>query len=315
MISRSLKHRALRAVRSSTVLTCALFVADGLLAGVTRSGINQDEHLSGANLEADFNYSKKIAEQYTGKAALSGRVAELGPGGNAAVALHLLRRGADSVDLVDRFSFDHDPAKLDALYKCFDNYEDLAKIRFCVGEDASAERFFLGREGYDAIFSCAVLEHLTDPLSAIRAMASSLAPGGRMVHQIDLRDHGIFSGAGKHPLTFLTIPGWVYRLMSEARGRPNRVMLDAYRRVLAESGLEYRILATHLVEVGELPVPIEAEAIDGEDFAIARRSVDRIRPRLTHQFRQVSSDDLAISAIRIEATRPALVPNQDAGAK
>lgn len=304
MIPRSFKRRALRAVGSSTVLTCALFVADGLLAKVKKSTVNEDEHLSGQNPDEDFNYSRAVAEHYLGGGRLSGRVAELGPGGNAAVALHLVANGAESVDLVDRFAFTHDPAKLERLYKRFDNYEDLSKIRLHVGEDASAERFFRAWRGYDAIFSCAVLEHLSDPLSALRAMASALTPGGRMVHQVDLRDHGMFSSAGKHELTFLTIPDPIYRLMSEARGRPNRVPVDAYRRVLDESGLQYRILVTHLVEVGELSRPTEIRDVEPERLAGARQSVERIRSKLIRRFRQMPADDLVVAGIRIEASKP-----------
>ena len=40
--------------------------------------------------------------------------------------------------------------------------------------------------------------------------------------------------------------------MTEARGRPNRVLVDDYRRVLEETGVNYRIFATHLIKVGEV---------------------------------------------------------------
>jgi SAM-dependent methyltransferase len=305
MILRKLKRRALRTVGSSTLLTCALFVADGLLARIRGCSTNDDEHLSGVNLEDDYIYSKYVADQYLGNGLAHGKIAEVGPGGNAAVALHLLANGAESVDLIDRFQFSHNRSKLDELYRRFDNFSDLSSVKFHVGEQASAERFFNSGRKYDAIFSCAVLEHLSDPISALSAMASSLNPGGRMVHQVDLRDHGMFSSAGKHELTFLTIGDWIYGLMSEARGRPNRVLIDCYRRTLSACNLEFRVLATHLIEIGKLPEPMELDQIAKTLLEQARESVARIRPKLIERFRRMQVDDLIVSGIRIEATKAA----------
>jgi len=53
----------------------------------------------------------------------------------------------------------------------------------------------------DAIFSNAVLEHLYQPLSAIRRMAFITRPGGLGLHQIDFRDHRDFN----KPLEYLLL--------------------------------------------------------------------------------------------------------------
>jgi len=45
-------------------------------------------------------------------------------------------------------------------------------------------------------------------------MDALLAPGGWMMHKIDLSDQGMFSRNGQHPLTYLTIPDQVYGWMS-----------------------------------------------------------------------------------------------------
>lgn len=124
-----------------------------------------------------------------------------------------------------------------------------------------------------------------------------------MVHQVDLRDHGMYTAGGKHELTFLTIPNAFYGLMSEPRGRPNRVPLDEYRRALDESPVDYRILVTHLVGAGELPEPCEISEIDPELLDRARCMVGEIQPRLIPRFRQQAVDDLAVAGFRIHATR------------
>jgi SAM-dependent methyltransferase len=303
MAVKEAKQLALRVARSSIFVTSALFFADGLWAKLTAGHSQDSEHLSGVNIDEDFRYAGKIADLYLAQGKLKGRVAEIGPGGNAAVALNLLASGAESVDLLDRFIFTHDEAQLDRLYRRFDNYGDLSKVRFHTGESAAAERFFQKHRGFDAILSCAVLEHLSDPAGALKTMVAALQPGGRMVHQVDLRDHGMFTAGGKHELTFLTIPDAFYRVMSEPRGRPNRVPLSAYRRVLEESPVDYRILVTHLVGVGELPEPKPLGDIAPALLDRARAAVTAFRPKLIRRLRDQAVDDLAVAGFRIVATR------------
>ena len=97
--------------------------------------------------EEDFNYSVNVSKIYSSIGPIRGKVAEVGPGGNAGVALHLLALGAQSVDLIDRFPFDHDQETLFGFYKRFENHDDLQKVRMFSGKHASAEHFFkLNRE-------------------------------------------------------------------------------------------------------------------------------------------------------------------------
>ena len=51
MLSTGAKRWAIGAVRSSSILTGALFFADGLLANLLRSTTNEDDHFSGMNDE------------------------------------------------------------------------------------------------------------------------------------------------------------------------------------------------------------------------------------------------------------------------
>ncbi|MBM3572618.1 MAG: class I SAM-dependent methyltransferase, partial [Alphaproteobacteria bacterium] len=167
----------------------------------------------------------------------------------------------------------------------------------------AAETFFRARAGqFGAIVSRAVLEHLYDPLAALDDMAQALAPGGILIHRIDFRDHGMFTG--HHPLTFLTLPGALYGAMSRNSGRPNRVLIPGYRDWLLRSGLKGSLRATRLVGVeGEIG-PAEWAAIDPALQRQALASVATIRPRLALPFRNFSDQDLAVAGVVLVAERP-----------
>jgi SAM-dependent methyltransferase len=311
----SLKRRALHLVRKSVALTSAAFVADNLLAtfGVTRPDPAPDEHLGGVNLAADAAYATRIAGDYLARCpTLGGRIAEIGPGGNAALALNLIAHGATSVDLLDRFAFSHDPAHLARLYGAIiagdarlaglDAANLAPRVRCHVGEEAAAERFFAAHRGYDAILSCAVLEHLYDPLGALDAMAAALNPGGVLLHQVDLRDHGMFSAAGHDELTFLALPSWLYPHMTRRRGRPNRVLLHRYRAALDALGLDYELLVTNLVGSPAIPPTPYAE-IPAEIRAAALARVAAIRPGLAREFADASDADLSVTGFFLAAKK------------
>ena len=127
-----------------------------------------------------------------------------------------------------------------------------------------------------------------------------------MIHKVDLRDHSMFTPA--HPeLTFLTIGDTLYSMMTRNSGRPNRVLLPDYRRTLerlaTEGTVEYEILVTQLVGVGELSRPIRQQEIPPEEMRHAETEVDRVRPRFSQRFRAMSSSDLAVSGFFLKASR------------
>lgn len=316
MTTRPLRRAALKAVQRSVPLATLAFTLDNLLASakITTADPPPTEHLGGSDINADIAYARGVAAAYVSQGRIRGRVAEVGPGGSAAVALYLIAAGADEVDLVDRFRFQHDRNDQRRLYDTIIAAEprlrDLGlsgdalepRIRFHVGEEAAAERFFPRHQGYDVICSCAVLEHLYDPLTAISAMAAALNPGGRLLHQVDLRDHGMFSAGGHHDLTFLTLPTWLYPLLSRRRGRPNRVLLDQYRSLLNGLPVRYELLTTHLVGVGQVD-PMSYADLPASLRARAEHTVQEIRPRLAREFRQVSVADLAVASVFIAAEK------------
>ena len=143
-----------------------------------------------------------------------------------------------------------------------------------------------------------------DPVAATRDMAAALAPGGVMVHKIDLRDHGMFTPRFQE-LKFLEVPDWLYPRMTRASGRPNRVLTHEYRAVLDASGLDYELLVTRLAGVGDVTPHMPWERIPAED---TRRSLDFVRSarsNVARSFRDVSERDLAISGLMLVARRRA----------
>ncbi|MBX3595921.1 class I SAM-dependent methyltransferase [Sphingomonas sp.] len=305
------------AVHRSETLTSTWYLIDNLLAsvGVRSPQPPEQEHLSGEAIEKDIAYSAGVVDNYARYGIAKGRVAEIGPGGSAATALLLIDKGAEKVELLDRFVYPHDQKMLDRTYAAiiersrtlgsiFPAPSDLSsRISFQTGESAAAERYFAMHQGYDAICSCAVLEHLFDPILALEHMANALKAGGKMVHYVDFRDHGMFTAGGLHELTFLKVPSWLYPHMSRRRGRPNRVLVNQYRDAAKRLGLEVEILATSMPGVGlvdHLPYTDQP----AEKRAAAEAHVEQIRSQLAPAFRDLPVEDLAIDSIALIAQKP-----------
>ena len=127
------------------------------------------------------------------------RILEYGPGDIPGVALLMIAHGADRVACVDRFP--------------------LASLT----------------NEIDLVISRAVLEHVNDLPATFRDMYAALKPGGIALHLVDLKSHGLHRD---NPLDFLSWPAWLWSLMYSAKGVPNRLRINTYREVVAQSGLE-----------------------------------------------------------------------------
>lgn len=260
------------------------------------------------------------------RAELAGlRVLELGPGEDLCVALRFLAAGAARVSCMDRFTFHSTPAWERDVYRLLladvgeDGREQLAGIAFPGGElRADGERLEVARgvgieEGaerlrdrrFDLIVSVAVLEHVYDLAASLRAMDALLVPGGLMVHQVDLRDHGMFSGGGRHPLEFLTIHERVYRLMSSHTGAPNRERIGVYRELLAGLGHQTTIKVTNVGGGRKDLVPYrERIAVGAEIDPALAASIERMRGRLAPRFAPLPVEELATTGILIRSRKP-----------
>ena len=300
-----------RRLRRTVAGTCLVFVVDNLL-GKLRLARGDIESYSGAlhaslDTAGSLAYVRQVHLEYLdeiGLPAFHGRVAEVGPGDSCGVALLIRGDGAEQVDLVDRFYSRRDEARHGAVYRSLiaatpglasfaglDREEQFAGLTRRYGDSASAEAFFTGGEAYDFIVSRAVMEHVTDPVLALRRMAAALKPGGVMTHVVDLGDHTMFTGSGFHELKFLELPDWLYREMTAAVGRPNRVPLAAYREALPGSDLK----VTRLVGAERLSKPVPFDQIPR---AQRDRSVALVRAhkaRLHRRYRALADEDLAVA--------------------
>ncbi|MCC6194982.1 MAG: methyltransferase domain-containing protein [Burkholderiales bacterium] len=217
-------------------------------------------------------------------AFLEGKVLlEYGPGDLPGVALLMYAHGARKVYCVDRFPLVALSDKnRHALALMVDGLPSDMRARAAAvsrGQalDANAVEYIVradGLSGLDAaidfVFSRAVLEHVNDLDATFRDMARALRPGGRALHQVDLKSHGLHKA---NRLDFLTWRDSVWDLMYSGKGFPNRHRVDRYREAIARAGLAAPVMrATELARKDE---------------------VDDVRPQLAARFRGLSDDELA----------------------
>lgn len=290
--------------------------------------------LRGKDVDASIRYIEQEFRDYMTYGNLSPgelvgkRILVVGPGDNLGVALLCLAHGSRKAVCLDKFEPEKNPEHLVRVYGALrdrlpraerDRFDESFSIRsgrncsynprtleYITGqglEDGSS-RFPPG--SFDLIFSRAVLEHLYDPDRAFASMDRLLAAGGRMAHKIDLRDHEMFSAGGKHPLTFLTFPGWLWRRMTMHSGKPNRRLFPYYDRKMRELGYEYTLYITHIFgKEGDLDPhpPFLREGVDYD--ASHLRLVRKIRRRLALEFRSYTDEELLISGIFLSARKAA----------
>ena len=315
--------RATDLVKRSIFLTCLYYRLDDWRARrrlarddlATRSGTRH----AALSLDESIEYIDRVFRdylEYGGLTRFHGRVAEIGAGDNFGVALRMLGDGATEVHTIDRYRPRYDDSRQHRIHRALAARHGLNRLLADTGAGApairgltthwgtSAENFFRGNDTkFDHIVSRAVLEHLYDPLGALDDMAASLTLGGTLIHRIDLRDHGMFRG--HHPLTFLTIPDARYRAMTRGAGRPNRVLLPAWRDWLDRSPLTGSLRITRLAGVDGEIAPAEWNDIDPAMRRAALDTVRAIRPRLAPSLAQFTDRDLAVSGCVLVAGGPA----------
>ena len=269
--------------------------------------LNVDVKRSVAYIEkqfAEYRYYAGLMEREVAGA----RILELGPGDNLGVGVRFLVAGAESVVSLDRFYSKREKTHEENIYsellKSLDEPQfNEEKLQYIFGAplEEFVEEFASSDRKFDLIVSCAVIEEIFDPSSTFEAMNALLAPGGVLVHKIDLTDYGMFRQQGMHPLTFLTIPEWLYRRMASDSGLPNRKRLSYYAEEMKRLGFDARLFITSSISTGPVEPPVEyAAAIPtAEETSL----LNQVRGKLAPEFREASSDDLLIDGIWLIARK------------
>jgi len=191
-----------------------------------------------------FINSGLSSDQIIGKTIL-----EIGPGTSLGVALKFIAAGAERVVCIDRFhsllgSFEQSEIYEKLISTLSEQERNRLKDTLIIGPtglfinknkiqylNVSAEKLDSVLPGiqFDFIISRAVLEHVFDIETTMETMHLLLKPGGFMLHEVDFRDHGVFTDFGLHPLTFLTIDKETWYNMASDIGAPNRMTFNYYR--------------------------------------------------------------------------------------
>lgn len=297
----------------------------------TKSGT---KHKRLNDCKASLDYIQGVFQDYLTYAELDPRrlrdkqVLEIGPGDNFGIAINFLLHGARKVVSLDRFYSERDFGKQKDIYLAMREALPPEKKRFfdenigfnddnniTVNPDIftyvsgygieTADRF-LEKNSFDFIVSRAVMEHVFNVEAAFEVMDKLLKPGGYLIHKIDFRDHGMFSGAAQnHPLTFLTIPNPVYRLMISHSGKPNRFLFGDYARLLEKLNYPHKMFVTHLVgKNGDLKPHPDISRLRPADIPESLELVQSVRPKLSSRFRAMPEKDLAVSGIFLAARKP-----------
>ena len=271
-----------------------------------------------------LQYSGLTPEAFAGK-----RILEVGPGDNFGVALKFLADGAAKVVSLDKFYSERNEEQQKRIYRELRNqltpqqaavFDESIKldgqlelnknrIEYIYGHGVEEASRILELESFHFIVSRAVLHNVYDIESGLASMDRVLAPGGYMAHKIDFSDENMFSSRGMHPLTFLTIPERIYRLMAKDSGKPNRKLIHDYRKLMRWLGYDAKLFVSSVVGFGPLS-PYKEHLEPGVDYADETINlIEEIRPKLAHKYRSLSTENLAVAGIFLVAQKPERVRN------
>ncbi len=296
--------------------------------GSTTSSLAIDDAV--AYIHRTFNDYERYGELSPGMVQ-GAKLLEIGPGDSLGVGLRFLARGAASYATLDKFFSVRDTENEQRIYERlrrdlpaaeqlrFDEAVTIQpalhfhpdKVRTVYGHGAQEADQVFGAEAFDGILSRAVLHEIYEAKAALEAMDRALKPGGWMLHKIDLRDDGLFSGRGFHPLEFLTISEPVYWLMAYDTDKTCRRPLPFYRDILSRLGYHARFIITGIIET-EGYQSVENPAGDGKeklepgvDFGSGHQQLlASIRPRLSAPFRHLDDSDLLTASVFLVAQKP-----------
>jgi hypothetical protein len=278
-----------------------------------------EESLDYINVQFEdyLKYSGLTVDQLKGM-----RIFELGFGDNVGVALKFIAAGAERAVCLDKYYSKRDLGHQQQIYRALrETLSDEEKARFDqavnleTGIDLNPEKLFciygtdvenaqqlLEMDKFDLAISRGAIQDIYNPDAAFAAMDRILVPGGYMLHKIDLSDQGMFRDNGMNPLTYLTIPESVYRLMAIDSGKPNRKLISYYRRVMDQLGYDTKLLITGIIGVGapgkgDLHPHKEKVELNVDYTQATLQMVQEIRSRLVPPYRAMTDEELIIDGI------------------
>lgn len=252
-------------------------------------------------------------------------VLEIGPGDNLGVALKFLISGANKVVSLDRFFLRQASKQQSQIYERMRSVlseskkklvDEAIKIengsfhltndrfKYISGKSIGEALDLFGENSFDFIVSRAVLMCANDAEAAFYSMDKMLRKNGYLIHKIVLRDWQVFADTRMHPLTFLTTPDFIWKLMTYPSGGPNRKCIDYYRLKMKELHYQSKLLITRVVGSESDITPYKEKLqynVDYDDSTLSM--IEEIRPKLAKRFRPLSSEDLMISDIFLIAKK------------
>jgi hypothetical protein len=107
---------------------------------------------------------------------------------------------------------------------------------------------FQPQEQHEFLFSFSVMEHVEDLSAFYKSCHRVLAPGGWMLHQIDLGGHELFEDP-LPPLDFQTYPDWLFAVMFPKFHRATRRFVDEHVAAVKGAGFNVeKVVATRKAE-------------------------------------------------------------------
>ncbi|MHA1275040.1 MAG: class I SAM-dependent methyltransferase [Promethearchaeota archaeon] len=318
-------------------ILCICFILKGLILTINyklkRGRVKYHQILNHYNIDATINHINRVYEDYIKYIPNSTdlfrdkRILEIGTGDNLGIALKFISQEAEFVLTIDKYYIIRERKKEQTLYDKlkrdlnkkqqklientinFENEIQLnkKKLNYIYGVGVENLNFLNIDKAFDVIVSNAVLEHVDDLDKAFLEMDKILKPGGWMIHRIDLRDHEMFSGVKLHPLTFLTVPHLIYKIIRKNLNTPNRKLIDYYRNKMVEINYDYKILITSIIGMQEEFTPFR-ENLNSNEKKVKNslKLLENFQNRLKMPFKMKNKHDLIISGIFLIAKKKLL---------
>jgi hypothetical protein len=175
------------------------------------------------------------------------------------------------------------------------------RLRYLYGQGCEQVHRTFSPGAFDYIVSRAVLEEVSDIEKALCSLDTVLRPGGCQIHKIDLRDYGVFSNHGFHPLEFLTVSDFVYDVCI-GFGHPNRQRLGAYKTILSQLNYSITSYVTHVTGVANEIVPHQVEPLNYSNECI--NLLGQVRPHLADRFLEIADEDLLVAGVFLVGRKP-----------